>query len=261
MSIRIIRTDMSVLKKGDGRAWPRPNADPGSPAARLAGRRRPRGRRRTYLPAADRRAQILQVAKEVFARRGVVRSNVADICRAAGIGRGTLYQYFDNKQDVLFAVLGGIADRVAVVIERRPRIAELGGIRRAPRELIVSFCRTRTRELLDAVFADEATLRLVLRDTRGLDGAVDEMRARIDEKILDAMEQDLRAAQQAGVLRRGDPRLVARFLLGGVEKVVLDALVADEPVDLDKLVEQAVDLELFGLLQEPAGPTGGKGHR
>jgi hypothetical protein len=86
------------------------------------------------------------------------------------------------------------------------------------------------------------------------------MRARIDEKILDAMEADLRAAQQAGVLRRGDPRLVARFLLGGVERVVLDALAADEPVNLDALVEQAVDLELFGLLQETVAP-GGKGQR
>jgi AcrR family transcriptional regulator len=209
-----------------------------------------RRRRRSYLAAADRRAQILEVAKEVFAQRGVVATNVDEICRAAGIGRGTLYQYFDNKQDLLFAVLNAIAERVTTVIERRPRVAELRGIGRADPELVVSFCRARTRELLDAVFVDEATLRLVLRDTRGLDGAVDEVRARIDGKILDAMEDDLRAGQKAGVLRRGDARLVARFLLGGVERIVLDALAADEPVDLDKLVEQAVDLELFGLLSK-----------
>ena len=42
--------------------------------------------------------------------------------------------------------------------------------------LIVSFCRARLREMLAAVFADEETLRLLLRDARGLDGVVERRR-------------------------------------------------------------------------------------
>jgi AcrR family transcriptional regulator len=209
---------------------------------------KPRARTRTYLPAADRRAQILDVAKTVFTRRGYRVANVADICRAARIGRGTLYQYFKNKRAVLLAVMKEVAGRVERVLDERPRIADLRGTNRAPPELVASFAKKRLRMVLDAVFVDEPTLRLLVRDARGLDGAVDEVIRMIDELVFGALEDDLRAAQRAGVLRRGDVRLIARFILGGIEKMVLTALAGDEAIDLDAIVDTAVELELFGLL-------------
>ena len=207
-------------------------------------------RRRTYLPAADRRAQILDCAKTVFSSRGFAGANVADICQAARIGRGTLYQYFDNKRAVLRALMEDLRRRIERVLRERPQLETIPGAARAPVEIVVRFTEKRLREVLDAVFVDEPTLRLLLREGRGQDGAVDEVLALIDRLILGAIERDARAAQELGVLRPGNPRRIALYILGGVEKMVLDALAADEPVDLDAIVRQAVDLELFGLLQE-----------
>jgi AcrR family transcriptional regulator len=204
--------------------------------------------RRTYLAADARRAQILDVAKAVFARRGYHVANVADICKAARIGRGTLYQYFDNKRAVMVALMEGIEERLGQILDARPQLARLPGMKQAPLEMIVAFCKKRLRELLEAVFVDEATLRLVLRDARGLDGHLERVMVAIDKRVLAALEADLRAAQNAGLLRRGDTRLIARYILGGVEKMVLTALGGDEPVDLDAIVRVAVELELFGLL-------------
>jgi AcrR family transcriptional regulator len=206
------------------------------------------GRRRTYLKADVRRAQILEVAKDLFARRGYRVANVADICEAAHIGRGTLYQYFDNKQAVLLALMEDLAERVRRLLEERPKVAAIPGADRAPPELIVAFCKGRLRAVLDAVFIDESTLRLVLREARGLDGAVDQVITLIDELLIAAMVDDIRAAQSAGIVRKGDPVMIARFLLGGVEKVVLSALLVDTPVDLDGICQTAVELELFGIL-------------
>jgi AcrR family transcriptional regulator len=211
--------------------------------------RQPR-RLRTYLRADARRAQILDVAKAVFVRRGYHVANVADICKAARIGRGTLYQYFDNKQAVMLALMEEVAARVGRILDERPRIGPVPGVQKAPVEMIVAFCRKRLRELLDAVFIDEPTLRLILRDARGLDGAVDRVIATIDRLVLRAMEADLKAAQDARLLRRGSPRLIARYLLGGVEKMVLTALADDEPIDLQSIVDVAVEIELFGILHE-----------
>jgi AcrR family transcriptional regulator len=209
-----------------------------------------RARRRTYLAAADRRAQILDVAKTVFTRRGYRVANVADICRAARIGRGTLYQYFPNKQSVLLAVMEEIAARVKHLFSRRKRVADIPGAEKSPPELVAAFAKKRLREVLDAVFVDEPTLRLLVRDARGLDGAVDQVIAMIDGLVFDAIEADVRTAQRIGVLRRGDTRLIARFILGGIEKMVLAALADDAPVDLDAIVDTAVELELFGLLHQ-----------
>jgi TetR/AcrR family transcriptional regulator, fatty acid metabolism regulator protein len=209
-----------------------------------------RARRRTYLRADARRAQILDVAKDVFAEHGYHDSNIADICKAARIGRGTLYQYFDNKREVMIALMEGIEERVSFILNHRQRVAMMEGVNRVPRSVIAAFCKKRLRELLDAVFVDEATLRLVLREARNLDGYVDEVISDIDERVLAALEDDLRAAQAAGVMRQVDLKLSARYIVGGVEKMVLTALADDAPVDLDAIVHAAVELELFGLLKE-----------
>lgn len=209
----------------------------------------PGGRRRTYLRADLRRAQILDVAKDVFARRGYRVANIADICEAARIGRGTLYQYFENKQAVLLALMEDLAVRVRGVLERRVKVAAIPAVGEVPPEVIIGFCKKRLRELLDAVFVDEPTLRLLLREARGLDGAVDRVIDLIDGLVLSAMVDDVRAGQEAGAVRPGDPLLFARFMLGGVEKLVLAALAADEPIDLDAIVDTAVPLELFGILK------------
>ena len=80
-------------------------------------------RRRSYLPADARRAQLLAAAKRVFAARGYRHANIADICAEAAVARGTIYQYFRNKRDVLIALLDDVAERVKRVLAERPAIA------------------------------------------------------------------------------------------------------------------------------------------
>ncbi|MGE3620868.1 MAG: TetR/AcrR family transcriptional regulator [Acidimicrobiia bacterium] len=64
------------------------------------------GRRR--LPAAERRAQILQVAAEQFRSRGYAGCTMQDIADGTGILKATLYHYFPSKEDLLAAVLAEI---------------------------------------------------------------------------------------------------------------------------------------------------------
>jgi AcrR family transcriptional regulator len=44
---------------------------------------------------------IRRAGLEVFRKNGYHRTRMADIARAAGIGKGTLYEYFENKADIL----------------------------------------------------------------------------------------------------------------------------------------------------------------
>jgi AcrR family transcriptional regulator len=206
-------------------------------------------RRRSYLPADARRAQLLYAAKHVFATRGYPDANIADICKEAGVARGTVYQHFRNKRDVLIALLDDISARVERVLAERPQVAIPRGTK-LDVNVIVKFCRARLREMLAEVFADEQTLRLLLRDARGLDGVVDRAIAKIDDLILREMEADIRAAQAGRVMRKVPPKLAARYLLGGVEKMILAAIAADEPLDLSAIVDTAIELELFGILHE-----------
>src|SRR5207344_731174 len=75
----------------------------------------------SYMRSEDRQRQILACAKRVFAERGFHAANVSHICAAAGIGRGTLYQYFANKRSVLTAILRETLERVRALMEHQSR--------------------------------------------------------------------------------------------------------------------------------------------
>ncbi len=53
----------------------------------------------------QRRANILEAAKEVFIEHGYERATMKHIMDAAAVSRGGLYQYFSNKEDVYEAIL------------------------------------------------------------------------------------------------------------------------------------------------------------
>ncbi|UCF94789.1 MAG: TetR/AcrR family transcriptional regulator [Desulfobacterales bacterium] len=53
---------------------------------------------------ADKRSRIVEAAARVFASKGYAGAVVADIAIQAEIGKGTIYEYFDSKEDLFFAV-------------------------------------------------------------------------------------------------------------------------------------------------------------
>ncbi len=49
----------------------------------------------------DKHQQIIEAAVRVFARNGYYNSRVADIAKEAGIASGTIYLYFETKDEIL----------------------------------------------------------------------------------------------------------------------------------------------------------------
>lgn len=60
----------------------------------------------------EKRPLILQAATEVFAEQGFVAATVAEIAQRAGIGKGTVYEYFSSKDELLFAVFEWMNERI-----------------------------------------------------------------------------------------------------------------------------------------------------
>src|ERR1700759_77527 len=49
----------------------------------------------------DKRQRILDAAVSVFAQKGFFASRINDVASAAGIADGTVYLYFESKDDIL----------------------------------------------------------------------------------------------------------------------------------------------------------------
>jgi AcrR family transcriptional regulator len=51
------------------------------------------------------RRQIVQGAREIFLAKGFDAASMSDIARAAGVSKGTLYVYFENKEQLFHAIV------------------------------------------------------------------------------------------------------------------------------------------------------------
>jgi AcrR family transcriptional regulator len=54
---------------------------------------------------AAQRLKILESARQVFFRDGFMNANLDEVADLAGVAKGTLYRYFENKADLYVAVL------------------------------------------------------------------------------------------------------------------------------------------------------------
>ena len=73
----------------------------------------------------EKRALIIKAAAKVFARRGFASTLIAEIAIKAGIGKGTLYEYFDSKEDLFFSLFDWFFK--ATEAKAQVSIAALGG--------------------------------------------------------------------------------------------------------------------------------------
>ena len=53
------------------------------------------------------RQMFVDVARQIFAKKGIANTTMNDIAEASGKGRRTLYTYFKSKDDVYYAVIEG----------------------------------------------------------------------------------------------------------------------------------------------------------
>src|SRR3990170_7317615 len=57
------------------------------------------------LPAHDRRSQIIETARQVFAAQSYAKVGTADLAKAAGVSEPALYRYFSGKKELFLATL------------------------------------------------------------------------------------------------------------------------------------------------------------
>lgn len=110
------------------------------------------------------RLRILEVATDHFVRFGFRRASVGEIARDAGLGKGTLYLYFDSKQTLLVAAVS--REKLALV----PKMKEVYALPKE--EQLEAFLR------VSLLFTLESPLSSALiRGDRELDSVFAELQA------------------------------------------------------------------------------------
>lgn len=98
------------------------------------------------------RQKLLEVARELFAHKGLEATTMNDIAAASGRGRRTLYTYFRNKEEIYYAVIEEELERLS---EKMDKVASMDV---EPEEKIFTLIYTHLSIIRDTV-ARNGTLR------------------------------------------------------------------------------------------------------
>lgn len=60
----------------------------------------------------NKRRALLDSAYKLFSEKGVSQTSIAEICKGAGIAKGTFYLYFKDKEDILRALTAKISSTI-----------------------------------------------------------------------------------------------------------------------------------------------------
>lgn len=192
--------------------------------------------------AAKRRA-ILNAAVEIFARKGFANSRTREIARAAGVAEGTIYLYFEGKDDLLLTAFrekvtefcaaadGLLSESSASFEERFRRFVELqfAGIEADPNLAIILLLESRQ----STKFYGEPVLE-VLREYAG---AVDRL---LESGVADrAVRPDV------------DLPLARRMLIDALEQTEVDWLLGSRALPLTPLAPTLAGTFLRGIIAPP----------
>jgi AcrR family transcriptional regulator len=218
----------------------------------------------TLSPQAEaRRDEILEVALGVISRKGFHSTSIADIAGGARVSRATVYQYFADKRDILVALADRIARRIIDAAEAwAPLPSDLAGadLENEPRavedqlRIMIELIHARVSRILEAIVANGDAARLVVRLTRGNDRLVDDTLRRIDDHLVGILTRDIETAKERGWARPCDAQTIARFLIGGLEKIVMDTFDREDAPTLDSnaVAGEMAAFVFFGLAQRDA---------
>ena len=74
----------------------------------------------------DKKKKILEAAKNEFSRVSVTEASINNIVTRANIARGSFYQYFESKEDLLLFMVNEASDEVKKMVDKK--IKEKGDI-------------------------------------------------------------------------------------------------------------------------------------
>lgn len=189
----------------------------------------------------QRRDEIIAAAKKVFVRNGFHATTIADIAKEADLAYGSVYWYFDSKDDLFRKLIAveeyGLRTHVAVALAKS---GTQFGYAEAP-------FRASLRATFEFFDANPATAKLLFRDAYAMDSRFDKQLGSVYERFIDDIESLIAAAQDRGDVVAAPARLVAYMLTALIGHMAHRRLSTDDGVSAAEAADLVVSLVIKGL--------------
>jgi len=193
----------------------------------------------------DRPGEILDAALTLFAEKGFAATRLDDVAREAGVSKGTVYLYFDSKEDLFKSLVK------TVVIPEVERAETFVQNHDGPaRDLLVQLVRQWWETVGESRLC--GVPKLVLSEACNFPELArfytEHVISRASRLIASVIERGI----ATGEFRACDPQLTGRLLIAPLVFATIwkQCMTPFDPMDMQAYVRQHVDLFLHGLLDE-----------
>ena len=182
---------------------------------------------------------IQEAALRVIGSKGLADATIQEIANEAGVAKGTIYLYFESKEDLV--------RRTAelALAELRTRLEATVDVPRPLPEQIRSLVRAKI-EFFDA---HREFFRIYLAASKG-DMDRDRRQTPEYQRNLQRWAAVLTEAMDRGEIRRMDPLRLTAFMAEGVNAIVLRRLTEEDPPGAESDVEWIASVLMHGVAAE-----------
>lgn len=193
------------------------------------------------------RAAILDGAEQVLVKQGFRATRMDDIAAHVGVSVGTLYNYFEDKQQLLQALLEVRARELLTTID-----AELERSQGAPyRARLHGFLRCILEHSRSHFRLFSALLEEGMRDGRPSGDRERRRQQEMSQELTRRIELLDQEGVKQGALRPEDVRHYPPLLLGMVWSVLVQQLLVKQPLQVDEAIAPLMRCFLEGASPRP----------
>ena len=148
------------------------------------------------------RAMLVEVARQLFAQKGVADTTMNDIAAASQKGRRTLYTYFRNKEEVYMACVESELQIVTTIMQSVMKQ------NLEPEAKLEAFIRAHFNVFKDMVIRNGSLHAELFKDIT----EIEKLRRKLDKKEAVMLAQILRAGNEKDIFEVKDIRKTAQIM-------------------------------------------------
>jgi AcrR family transcriptional regulator len=190
----------------------------------------------------ERRQHLLECSLELFVKKGYFNTAIRDIIAESGVGTGTFYNYFVDKEDVLKALLDGFAETIINGIKNYYIVEES-----IPERFI------ETKRITMEIFAQNEKLSEIYSRVAGASEPIDQCIKAFEDTLIGFYSRNIEYGIRKGVFKLIPVAPIAHSILA-TEKFLLYKWVVLKDITEENMIDMVVSFHetlAVGLLRNP----------
>jgi len=192
------------------------------------------------------RKAIVEVASSIFSRFGYKKTSMDDIASEFGMGKSSLYYYFESKEDIFEAVVVHEADVLKIAL------MEVIGKTRDPREKLRNYILVRMNSFrklsnyYNAIFSE---------DLSHFD-FIEKIRERYDKEEVQTVERILTEGAKIDTFKVENTELAAIAICTAMKGLEIPLFWKRKDSEIESRLDDILDMLFYGIVKRKENQTG-----